>query len=55
MYEYLSGWGDFKRGGYQPEISLAKEIAKIVCEGHPLVKFCTQNEMPPLSNHPRAG
>jgi hypothetical protein len=29
----------FKEEGYQPEISLAKEIAKVECEGHPIVKF----------------
>jgi hypothetical protein len=30
-----------KQGGYQyqPEISFAKETAKVECEGHPLVKI----------------
>jgi hypothetical protein len=31
--------GDFKQEGYQPEISLANEIAKVECEGHPLGNF----------------
>jgi hypothetical protein len=31
--------GDFKLGAYEPEISLAKGMAKVECEGHPLVKF----------------
>jgi hypothetical protein len=30
--------GDFQ-GGYHPEISLAEEIIKVECEGHPLVKI----------------
>jgi hypothetical protein len=28
---------DFKQGRYQPEIPFAKKIAKVECEGHPLV------------------
>jgi hypothetical protein len=31
--------GDFNQGGYQSETSLAKEIAKVECKGHPLGKF----------------
>jgi hypothetical protein len=30
--------GDFKQGGHQPEISLAKGIANVECEGHSLEK-----------------
>jgi hypothetical protein len=30
---------DIKQGEFQPEISLAEEIAKVECEGHPLVKI----------------
>jgi hypothetical protein len=30
---------NINQGGYEPEISRAKEIAKVECEGHPLVNF----------------
>jgi hypothetical protein len=43
--------GDFKKGLDQPEIPLAKEKAKVECEGHLLVKFCSQNKMSAQSNH----
>jgi hypothetical protein len=38
-YEYHRRDGDFKQGGDQPEVSLAKEIAKIESERYPLVIF----------------
>jgi hypothetical protein len=31
-------WSGWERV-YEPEFSLAKEKAKVECEGHPLVKF----------------
>jgi hypothetical protein len=42
--------GDLKQGGCQPEIYLAKEIAKVECEGHPK-KNCSQNQMSAKSNY----
>jgi hypothetical protein len=46
IHKILFGWvclGDFKQGGYQPEISIAKEIEKVDCEGYLLIKICSQN------------
>jgi hypothetical protein len=40
MGRHKKAWlGNFKQGVYQPEISLAKELAKVECEGYPLVKI----------------
>jgi hypothetical protein len=36
--DQISLAGDFKQAGYQPEISLVKEIVKVACEGHSVVK-----------------
>lgn len=41
------GWVTLK--GYQPEIPLSKEIA---CKGHPLVKYCSQNQTSALKRSP---
>jgi hypothetical protein len=41
-------------GGYHPEIPLATEIAKVDCEGRPLVRIWGQNQFSDQSNDPRA-
>jgi hypothetical protein len=43
--------GDFKQGGCQPEISLAKEIAKVECKGHPVFFFLDPNQMSAQNYH----
>jgi hypothetical protein len=48
--------GDFEQGGFQPEISLAKEKVKVERERHSIIiiKKSRQNQFSAQGNHSRA-